>query len=137
MVDKLRAAEGTFKELQLRMADPDVANNAGEFQKVIVVLDTTAIGGRSSCHQASCHKACVCVYVYMQHERGGVVQHLCFVCCYLPLIQPIPAAVQSGSRPAQLRLSACSKVLTGVAVLTSLLRVRGIGCVGITPLFWD
>eukprot|EP00775_Hariotina_reticulata_P002099 gene2099-2417_t len=34
MVDKLRAAEGTFKELQLRMADPDVANNATEFQKV-------------------------------------------------------------------------------------------------------
>jgi peptide chain release factor 1 len=34
MVDKLRAAEGTFKELQLRMADPDVANNSQEFQKV-------------------------------------------------------------------------------------------------------
>jgi protein subunit release factor A len=34
MVDKLRAAECTFKELQLRMADPDVANNSQEFQKV-------------------------------------------------------------------------------------------------------
>eukprot|EP00879_Flechtneria_rotunda_P002947 GHRR01003164.1.p1 GENE.GHRR01003164.1~~GHRR01003164.1.p1 ORF type:complete len:434 (+),score=165.20 GHRR01003164.1:160-1461(+) len=34
MVDKLRAAEGTFKELQLRMADPDVVGNASEFQKV-------------------------------------------------------------------------------------------------------
>eukprot|EP00882_Tetradesmus_deserticola_P011386 GHRQ01012046.1.p1 GENE.GHRQ01012046.1~~GHRQ01012046.1.p1 ORF type:complete len:438 (+),score=244.01 GHRQ01012046.1:333-1646(+) len=34
MVDKLRAAEGTFKELQLRMADPEVANNSQEFQKV-------------------------------------------------------------------------------------------------------
>lgn len=34
MVDKLSAAESTFKELQLRMADPDVANNASEFQKV-------------------------------------------------------------------------------------------------------
>lgn len=34
MVDKLRAAEQTFKELQLRMADPDVAGNSTEFQKV-------------------------------------------------------------------------------------------------------
>jgi hypothetical protein len=34
MEDKLRAAEQTFKELQLRMADPDVAANSGEFQKV-------------------------------------------------------------------------------------------------------
>jgi hypothetical protein len=33
MVDKLRAAEATFKELQMRMADPDVAANSGEFQK--------------------------------------------------------------------------------------------------------
>jgi hypothetical protein len=36
MVDKLRAAEGTFKELQLRMADPEVANNSQEFQKVSI-----------------------------------------------------------------------------------------------------
>lgn len=34
MSDKLRAAESTFKELQLRMADPDVASDASEFQKV-------------------------------------------------------------------------------------------------------
>lgn len=34
MVDKLGAAESTFKELQLRMADPEIANNAAEFQKV-------------------------------------------------------------------------------------------------------
>jgi peptide chain release factor 1 len=34
MVDKLRAAEATFKELQMRMADPEVAGNATEFQKV-------------------------------------------------------------------------------------------------------
>ncbi|KAG2434184.1 hypothetical protein HXX76_007910 [Chlamydomonas incerta] len=34
MVDKLRAAEMTFKELQMRMADPEVAANASEFQKV-------------------------------------------------------------------------------------------------------
>lgn len=34
MVDKLRAAESTFKELQLRMADPEVAANSSEFQKV-------------------------------------------------------------------------------------------------------
>eukprot|EP00878_Enallax_costatus_P023528 GHUV01025028.1.p1 GENE.GHUV01025028.1~~GHUV01025028.1.p1 ORF type:complete len:285 (+),score=106.07 GHUV01025028.1:739-1593(+) len=34
MVDKLDAAESIFKELQLRMADPEVANNATEFQKV-------------------------------------------------------------------------------------------------------
>jgi hypothetical protein len=33
MQDKLRAAEQTFKELQLRMADPDVAANSNEFQK--------------------------------------------------------------------------------------------------------
>ncbi|KAF8063808.1 prfA [Scenedesmus sp. PABB004] len=34
MVDKLSAAESTFRELQLRMADPEVANDAQEFQKV-------------------------------------------------------------------------------------------------------
>lgn len=34
MVDKLAAAERTYKELQLRMSDPDVASNATEFQKV-------------------------------------------------------------------------------------------------------
>lgn len=34
MVDKLRAAEMTFKELQMRMADPEVAASATEFQKV-------------------------------------------------------------------------------------------------------
>jgi peptide chain release factor 1 len=34
MIDKLAAAERTFKELQLRMSDPDVAANATEFQKV-------------------------------------------------------------------------------------------------------
>ncbi|GFR47817.1 hypothetical protein Agub_g9594 [Astrephomene gubernaculifera] len=34
MVEKLRAAESTFKELQMKMADPEVAANAGEFQKV-------------------------------------------------------------------------------------------------------
>lgn len=34
MADKLGAAEATFRELQLRMADPDVAANSGEFQKV-------------------------------------------------------------------------------------------------------
>lgn len=34
MVDKLSAAESTFKEMQLRMGDPDVAGNAAEFQRV-------------------------------------------------------------------------------------------------------
>lgn len=34
MIDKLAAAERTYKELQLRMSDPDVAANATEFQKV-------------------------------------------------------------------------------------------------------
>jgi len=34
MIDKLSAAERTFKELQLRMSDPEVAANATEFQKV-------------------------------------------------------------------------------------------------------
>lgn len=34
LVDKLSAAESTFKEMQLRMADPDVAANAAEFQRV-------------------------------------------------------------------------------------------------------
>lgn len=33
-MDKLSAAESTFKEMQLRMADPDVAANAAEFQRV-------------------------------------------------------------------------------------------------------
>jgi hypothetical protein len=40
MVDKLRAAEGTFKELQLRMADPEVANNSQEFQKVSITCSS-------------------------------------------------------------------------------------------------
>lgn len=34
MVDKLSAAEMTFKEMQMRMGDPEVAGNAEEFQKV-------------------------------------------------------------------------------------------------------
>ncbi len=34
MVDKLSAAESTFKEMQLRMGDPAVAGNATEFQRV-------------------------------------------------------------------------------------------------------
>ena len=34
MTDKLNAAEMTFKELQMRMADPEVAGNSTEFQKV-------------------------------------------------------------------------------------------------------
>ncbi|KAL6749526.1 peptide chain release factor [Haematococcus lacustris] len=34
MEDKLKATEMTYKELQLRMADPDVAADASEFQKV-------------------------------------------------------------------------------------------------------
>lgn len=34
MLDKLSAAEQTFKELQMRMADPEVAANANEFQVV-------------------------------------------------------------------------------------------------------
>jgi peptide chain release factor 1 len=34
MIDKLTAAERTYKELQLRMSDPEVAANATEFQKV-------------------------------------------------------------------------------------------------------
>ncbi|KAJ9513519.1 hypothetical protein QJQ45_006165 [Haematococcus lacustris] len=34
MEDKLKATEITYKELQLRMADPDVAADASEFQKV-------------------------------------------------------------------------------------------------------
>lgn len=34
MWDKLSAAESTFRELQMRMADPEVAANASEFQKV-------------------------------------------------------------------------------------------------------
>ncbi|GIL86243.1 hypothetical protein Vretifemale_14623 [Volvox reticuliferus] len=34
MVEKLRAAEATFKELQMKMADPEVAANSIEFQKV-------------------------------------------------------------------------------------------------------
>lgn len=35
MLDKLKAAERTFKELQLRMSDPEVAADAAEFQKVM------------------------------------------------------------------------------------------------------
>jgi peptide chain release factor 1 len=34
MVDKLKAAEATYKEMQMRMADPEVAGNSNEFQKV-------------------------------------------------------------------------------------------------------
>jgi hypothetical protein len=34
VLEKLAAAESTYRELQLRMADPTVAANAGEFQKV-------------------------------------------------------------------------------------------------------
>ena len=34
MIDKLQQAESTFKEMQLRMGDPDVAANATEFQRV-------------------------------------------------------------------------------------------------------
>lgn len=34
MVDKLRAAEATYRELQMKMADPEVAANSTEFQKV-------------------------------------------------------------------------------------------------------
>ncbi|EFJ46039.1 hypothetical protein VOLCADRAFT_105686 [Volvox carteri f. nagariensis] len=34
MVEKLSAAEMTFKELQMKMADPEVAANSTEFQKV-------------------------------------------------------------------------------------------------------
>ncbi len=34
MVDKLRAAEATYRELQMKMADPEVAANSNEFQKV-------------------------------------------------------------------------------------------------------
>lgn len=34
MLDKLNAAQSTYKELQMRMADPDVASNPDEFQKV-------------------------------------------------------------------------------------------------------
>lgn len=34
MVDKLSQAEVTFKEMQLRMGDPDVAADATEFQRV-------------------------------------------------------------------------------------------------------
>ncbi len=34
MVDKLTAAEATFKEMQMRMGDPEVAANAAEFQRV-------------------------------------------------------------------------------------------------------
>lgn len=34
MIDKLSNAEQTYKEMQLRMADPDVAGDAAEFQKV-------------------------------------------------------------------------------------------------------
>eukprot|EP00955_Chlamydomonas_euryale_P077897 363049-Chlamydomonas_euryale.AAC.21 len=34
MVDKLMSASQTFKEMQLRMADPDVAGDVGEFQRV-------------------------------------------------------------------------------------------------------
>jgi hypothetical protein len=34
MVDKLSDASSTFKEMQMRMADPDVAADATEFQRV-------------------------------------------------------------------------------------------------------
>jgi protein subunit release factor A len=34
MIDKLTAAESTFREMQLRMSDPDIAGNSTEFQKV-------------------------------------------------------------------------------------------------------
>jgi peptide chain release factor 1 len=34
MVDKLSAAESTFREMQIRMADPQIASDATEFQKV-------------------------------------------------------------------------------------------------------
>jgi hypothetical protein len=49
MVDKLRAAEGTFRELQLRMADPDVASNAAEFQKASPALPCLATALRCPC----------------------------------------------------------------------------------------
>lgn len=39
MIDKLAAAERTYKELQLRMSDPEVAANATEFQKVSSIAD--------------------------------------------------------------------------------------------------
>lgn len=34
MVDKLTASDAMFKEMQMRMGDPDVAADAAEFQKV-------------------------------------------------------------------------------------------------------
>jgi hypothetical protein len=43
MIDKLTAAERTYKELQLRMSDPDVAANATEFQKVRNVIAATRL----------------------------------------------------------------------------------------------
>lgn len=45
MIDKLSAAERTYKELQLRMSDPDVAANATEFQKVCVIMCVCVWGG--------------------------------------------------------------------------------------------
>lgn len=34
VLDKLKSADATYREMQMRMADPDVANNNDEFQKV-------------------------------------------------------------------------------------------------------
>lgn len=42
MVDKLRAAEQTYKELSLRMADPEVAANSNDFQKVRAPVSAAA-----------------------------------------------------------------------------------------------
>jgi hypothetical protein len=48
MVDKLKAAEMTFKELQLRMADPEVAASNDEFQKVRADLPWQECSGLGS-----------------------------------------------------------------------------------------
>jgi hypothetical protein len=46
MIDKLTTAERTYKELQLRMSDPEVAANATEFQKVRSKTGTAPFSGR-------------------------------------------------------------------------------------------
>jgi peptide chain release factor 1 len=71
MEDKLRAAEATFRELQLRMADPDIAANATEFQKVAKAaaeLEATVTAYRD--HQESGQQLAAAVR-YLKEEASS------------------------------------------------------------------
>lgn len=73
MVDKLAAAEGTFKELQLRMADPDVANNATEFQKVCAPT--------AHCTPLGVRKATICLNSFGLLACWPATQQSIIICC--------------------------------------------------------